>query len=68
MKIAIKGHPTRGKEVIQILESLGGKKLYYSNASDKCLLFFIDDKEYISCIHRESPLVKECFKRRERRS
>ena len=25
MKITIKGHPTRGKEVIQILESLGGK-------------------------------------------
>jgi hypothetical protein len=62
MKIAIQGHPTRGKEIIQILESLGGKKLYYLNASDKCLLFFIDDKEYISCIHHESPLVKECFK------
>ena len=26
MKIAIQGHPTRGKEVIRILESLGGKK------------------------------------------
>lgn len=25
MKIAIQGHPTRGKEVIRILESLGGK-------------------------------------------
>ena len=25
MKIAIQGHPTRGKEVIQILKSLGGK-------------------------------------------
>ena len=25
MKLAIQGHPTRGKEVIQILESLGGK-------------------------------------------
>ena len=24
MKIAIQGHPTRGKEVIRILESLGG--------------------------------------------
>ena len=24
MKIAIQGHPTRGKEVIQLLESLGG--------------------------------------------
>ena len=25
MKIAIQGHPTRGKEVIQILKDLGGK-------------------------------------------
>ena len=27
MKIAIKGHASRGKEVIQILESLGGKNV-----------------------------------------
>lgn len=26
-KIAIQGHPTRGKEIIQILESLGGKNI-----------------------------------------
>lgn len=26
MKLAIKGHPTRGKEVIKLLEMLGGKK------------------------------------------
>ena len=62
MKIAIQGHLTRGKEVIQILESLGGKKLYYSDASDKYLVFFIDDKGYISCLHYESPIVKECSK------
>jgi hypothetical protein len=29
MKIAIKGHLTRGKEVIQILKSLGGKNNYF---------------------------------------
>jgi hypothetical protein len=28
MKIAIQGHPTRGKEVIQILESLGGRNAH----------------------------------------
>lgn len=28
MKLAIKGHPTRGKEVIQLLEMLGGKNIY----------------------------------------
>ena len=33
MKITIKGHPTRGKEVIQILENLGGKNI--SNHSGK---------------------------------
>ena len=27
MKIAIQGYPTRGKEVIQILENLGGRKI-----------------------------------------
>lgn len=28
MRLAIKGHPTRGKEVIEILEMLGGKNPY----------------------------------------
>lgn len=44
MKIAIQGHPTRGKEVIQILESLGGKNTSNwhgnGNARDG---FFIDN-------------------------
>lgn len=31
MKIAIQGHPTRGKEVIEILESLGGRNMYNFN-------------------------------------
>ena len=31
MKIAIQGHPTRGKEIIQILESLGGRNRYNFN-------------------------------------
>ena len=59
MKITIQGHPTRGKEIIQILESLGGKKLYYSDASDKYLVFFINDKGHISCLNRKNPTVKE---------
>lgn len=33
MKIAIQGHPTRGKEVIQILEGLGGNNLYMMTGS-----------------------------------
>jgi hypothetical protein len=62
MKIAIQGHPTRGEEIIQILESLGGKKFLVLLASDECLVFFIDDKGYISCFHRRSSVVKECYK------
>ena len=31
MKIAIKGDESRGKEVIQILESLGGKNEYFTH-------------------------------------
>ena len=37
MKIAIQGHPTRGKEVIQILESLDGSNPYnYSGDNPAC--------------------------------
>ena len=38
MKLAIQGHPTRGKEVIQILESLGGINRYF--LSGTCLTSF----------------------------
>ena len=34
-KLAIKGHPTRGKEVIEILEMLGGKNIYKLLGSDR---------------------------------
>lgn len=34
MKIAIQGHPTRGKEVIQILERLGGVNSYNHSGSN----------------------------------
>lgn len=46
MKIAIQGHPTRGKEVIQILESLGGK----NNALFKGVMnfwYYIDSDGHI---------------------
>lgn len=33
-QLAIKGHPTRGKEVIEILEMLGGKKFESYNGTD----------------------------------
>lgn len=42
MKIAIQGHPTRGKEVIQILESLGGKNGYDQSGSNERFVYFIN--------------------------
>ena len=46
MKIAIQGHPTRGNEVIQILESLGGKNKEGLNGS-KEYWYFINSDGYI---------------------
>lgn len=44
MNIAIQGHPTRGKEVIQILESLGGKNTHElcGNGKDPVYHYHID--------------------------
>lgn len=42
MKIAIQGHPTRGEEVIQILESLGGNNLYVMEGSGSDCCYYID--------------------------
>lgn len=44
IKIAIHGHPTRGKEVIQILESLGGKNKIGLNGRS-ATLYYIDKGE-----------------------
>ena len=40
MKIAIQGHPTRGKEVIQILESLGGKNTHKLHGKGKDCVYY----------------------------
>ena len=40
--LAIKGHPTRGKEVIQLLEMLGGRIMYTYNGDDDAAVYFID--------------------------
>lgn len=45
--LAIKGHPTRGNEVLEILEMLGGKNI--SNIKGNCTyLYYIDDNNFIS--------------------
>ena len=44
MKFAIKGHKSRGKEVIQILESLGGKnKWFHYGNNENCFYELHDD-------------------------
>ena len=56
MKLAIKGHPTRGKEVINLLEMLGGKNNCHYDGSDG-FVYFIEknDKSSTYC-------GKECLK------
>ena len=46
MKIAIQGHPTRGHEVIQILESLGGKNVKGLMGTFESF-YYINDKNEI---------------------
>ena len=59
MKFAIKGHPTRGKEVIQILESLGGINqmdhtgryadyFYYISSDDSTIAWTAVQPEYLN--------------------
>ena len=47
MKIAIQGHPTRGREVIQILESLGGENRYDESCSNEKFVYFINSIGFI---------------------
>ena len=48
MRLAIKGHPTRGKEVIEILEMLGGKNPYnYKGNYKKYYLISHDNSIYL---------------------
>ena len=41
-KLAIKGHPTRGKEVIELLEMLGGKNIYNFSGFDDYAYYVIE--------------------------
>lgn len=47
MKIAIQGHSTRGHEVIQILESLGGENRYDQSGSNEEFVYFINNIGFI---------------------
>jgi hypothetical protein len=52
MKIAIQGHSTRGKEVIRILESLGGKNIEKLTGTYHTF-YYIDDKNEIGDDHEK---------------
>lgn len=47
MKIAIRGHASRGKEVIQILENLGGENRYDQSGSNEEFVYFINNIGFI---------------------
>jgi hypothetical protein len=48
-KIAIRGHKTRGEEVIKILEQLGGRNNDCFFGTDVNNIYFIDDNNEIDC-------------------
>jgi hypothetical protein len=60
MKIAIQGHPTRGKEVIQILESLGGCNIgdFLGTRSNK--YYYLDP-----CLNISATSIRYNFKESE---
>ena len=57
MKIAIQGHPTRGKEVIQLLKSLGGRNTFNYNGDFIRTAYFIGMDYSIYGFCTDSPKV-----------
>ena len=56
-QLAIKGHETRGKEVIEILQMLGGKKTIYSG-KDTLHIYSLDDYgEITTQLYRDDALT-----------
>jgi hypothetical protein len=45
MKLAIKGHPTEGNKVIEILEMLGGTNVYHHRGGDGCVGYTIEENK-----------------------
>lgn len=48
-KIAIKGHPTRGEDIIKILKSLGGINERYLKGTQPEVYYYLKDHNYIRC-------------------
>ena len=60
-RIAIKGHPTRGKEIIQILESLGGKNNNKFYGDGTLTYYFINKDNNISWFVKGSSNDYKCY-------
>ena len=57
-QLAIKGHPTRGKEVIQLLEMLGGNNIHnYGGTFNEC---YIIDNNKICTIYTSVAKIDNC--------
>jgi hypothetical protein len=59
-QLAIKGHPTRGKEVIEILEILGGKNYFHMDGFTKEYIYYIckeKDNRIYSAIYSTNQIV-----------
>lgn len=52
-QLAIRGHETRGKEVIEILEMLGGRIIYAYNGDDDAAIYFIDGLYIMAYKHED---------------
>jgi hypothetical protein len=56
-QIAIKGHATRGKEVIEILEIFGGKNIYNLSGDTSCSYYVLENGEIRCgiCVYDNEP-------------
>jgi hypothetical protein len=56
-QLAIKGHATRGKEVIEILEILGGKNIYNLSGDTSCSYYVLENGEIRCgiCVYDNEP-------------
>jgi hypothetical protein len=59
--LAIRGHATRGKEVIEILEMLGGKNRFYYDGTYKDLIYIIGSELELDVLNIYFPGVKDRY-------
>ena len=60
-QLAIRGHATRGKEVIELLEMLGGKNSFYYDGTSKELIYTIGSSSELDVCNINSPSVKDGY-------